>query len=415
MRLLVLVATLGLACGDNRSVDPSTLPDADPLACKQVFGTNIVMRQVATVHGNLLLVTGPPRDPRQFVVEQAGRIWIIENDKVKVEPFLDISPDTGGPVLCCAERGLLGLAFHPDYANNGIFFVYYTTASENIVARYQRRADNPSKADPASGVIVLSIADFAANHNGGMIDFGADGMLYIGTGDGGGGGDPMVVGQDPFALLGKILRIDIDNKLPGKEYGIPPGNPFFDSVAGAPEVYVMGLRNPWRWSFDTGTGDLWIGDVGQDTYEEVDYVPASMIPGANFGWSTFEGQACFRPPCAIATRSPFDVRTHAGDGWCSSIGGQVYRGACYPDLVGRYFYTDYCHHTLEVAKLQGGVPRVLTPPKVSFVDIAAPPHIGFPVTPASIHADGRGELYLTTTTCCGSSFIGGVYHLEATR
>jgi glucose/arabinose dehydrogenase len=420
MRRTALLALIA-ACGDNRVVGEPVITDGNAAACTPTYGTNILIRQVAMIHGAVMLVTGPPGDPRQFVVEQTGRIWIIENGALLPRPFLDFSADGPGPITCCGERGLLGLAFHPDYATNGTFFVFYTAvgtppvAGADVIARYQRHRDDPNRADPTTGTIVLSIPDFAGNHNGGMIDFGRDGYLYIGTGDGGGGGDPFDNGQNMFALLGKMLRIDVDHPTADKRYGIPPDNPFADGVAGAPEVYMSGLRNPWRWSIDRGTGDIWIGDVGQDMYEELDYAAAGAQAGANFGWSSWEAEACFKPPCMTTLQPAVDIRSHAGDGWCSAIGGDVYRGACYPDLVGTYFYTDYCRHTLERATATAGVPRLLGPAQVETIDLGAPQRPGFPFTPASIHSDGRGELYVTTVSCCGSSFLGGVYHLEVAR
>jgi glucose/arabinose dehydrogenase len=409
MRSVLLLAAV-VACGDNRAAKDDA--PVDPSACRR--GTTIRMRQVATVPGSLVLVTAPQGDRRQFIVEQAGRIRILEDESLRPEPFLDLSVDALGPVACCGERGLLGLAFHPRYATNGTFFVFYTTLTKNIVARYQRSPTDPYKADPASGVIVLSIDDFASNHNGGMIEFGPDGFLYIGTGDGGGGGDPHMNGQDTHALLAKMLRIDVDAKVAPSEYGIPPTNPFADGIGGAPEVYMIGLRNPWRWSFDAANGDLWIGDVGQELFEELDYLPASAIRGANLGWSSYEAMSCFKPPCDPATKV-FPVATHVhATRNCSVIGGQVYRGTCYPDLVGKYFFTDYCVHALEMATVGATGDVSVTLPTTSYLDIGGEPVESFPVTPSSLHADGRGELYLTTVSCCGSSFVGAVYHLEVT-
>ena len=301
------------------------------------------------------------------------------------------------------------MAFHPDYANNGLLFVYYTTDNANVVARYQVSAD-PNVADKASGTVVLSIPDFASNHNGGMIEVGPDGFLYIGTGDGGGGGDPRNQGQDPSALLGKILRIDVDAPSGGRQYGIPPGNPFAQG-GGAPEVYMLGLRTPWRFSLEPLNGDLWIGDVGQDEIEELHYVPAATQAGANLGWKMYEGERCFDGPCNPADKlMPQFQKTHA-EGWCSIIGGAVYRGSCYPDLVGTYFFTDYCAHELHSATVQSGTP-VFARPEVNHTN--GPNQVpGFPVVPASLSADSRGELYLTTTSCCGTDLLGGIYHLEA--
>jgi glucose/arabinose dehydrogenase len=232
-----------------------------------------------------------------------------------------------------------------------------------------------------------------------MIEFGPDGFLYIGTGDGGGGGDPQMHGQNPNTLLGKMLRIDVDTKQGGREYGIPASNPYA-AGGGAPEVFMLGLRNPWRWSFDRTTGDMWIGDVGQNEIEELDFLPAGMQSGANLGWRMYEGDRCYDGPCTpTEVRMPAYQKTH-DDGWCSIIGGAVYRGNCYPDLVGTYFFTDYCKHELVSAKLGAG--------NLVFENVGSAPS-----APASLHADSRGELYLTTTSCCGTQLLGGVYHLEA--
>ena len=399
-RTALLLAVLGGCNGSDK------LPPLPPACETPIAGSNITYRLVAQTQGAAMLVTSPPRDLRRFVVEQEGRIKILTDTGLSATPFLDLSND----VACCGERGLLGLAFHPDYATNRTFFVFYTTESANIVARYQANVMNPDIADPA-GVIVLSIPDFASNHNGGMIEFGADGFLYIGTGDGGGGGDPRRTGQDPNSLLGKILRSDVDRKLPGKEYGIPSANPFADGTQGAPEVYIMGLRNPWRWSFDRMTGDLWIGDVGQDAIEELTVIKAGTSNVINLGWSMYEGANCFNAPCDPVGKIMPQYSAPHSDSWCSIIGGEVYRGSCYTDLVGKYIFTDYCAHSTIVAS---GPLNALTFANASATYIDGDgTHNGTPSTPASLHADARGELYLTTTECCGTSLRGGVWHVEA--
>jgi len=288
--------------------------------------------------------------------------------------------------------------------------VFYTTnkggSLRDVVARCLVSAADPNKAQPTCTEI-LSIADFAGNHNGGMIEFGPkDGLLYIGTGDGGGGGDPNRTAQNKDSLLGKILRIDVDSKATGKEYNIPSGNPYA-AGGGAPEVFIYGVRNPWRFSFDRMTNDLWIGDVGQGVIEEMTVLRTAQQSGANLGWSIFEGDGCCmvqddkctqtgtQQPCDRGNLVfPQDSRTH-GDGWASIITGQTYRGTCYPDIVGWHFYTDYAKGGLVKARLQ-------TDDTLEIVNLTG----SFPANPASLHEDARGELFETTTA-------GDVYHLEA--
>ena len=404
MRSWLLLLTFG-ACGGG-------LPPL-PAACEMpIQGTSVTFRLIAKTQGPAILVTSPPHDLRRFVIEQSGRILMLTDTGVAPTPFLDLSADAGGPVQCCGEQGLLGLAFHPNFATNHTFYVFYTTATTNVLARYKVSATNPDVADPASGEVMISIADFASNHNGGMLEFGKDGYLYIGTGDGGGGGDPMHNGQNPMALLGKLLRIDVDKPVNGKLYGIPAKNPFADGTAGAPEVYDMGLRNPWRWSVDRMTGDLWIGDVGQDTIEEMDVIPAGTPPGLNFGWNMYEGESCFSSPCDPAGKTmPSFTKTH-DEGWCSMIAGQVYRGGCYPDIAGQHFFTDYCKHELWTGVRSGGSTTFQPVANVHYIDESGT-HDGAPPTPSSLHDDARGELYMTTTDLPSTQINGGVWQLEA--
>jgi glucose/arabinose dehydrogenase len=428
MRSLALVALLA-ACGgkDNATTDAAgdddAAPDGPPVlpACATpVSGTNIRFKLVVDTPGDAaLLVTSPPADPRRFVVMQSGLIHILgDDDKLLATPFLDLSPS----ILSGGERGLLGLAFHPQYATNRLFFVYYTRArlsgedsaftSRDVVARCETMSGDPNQALASSCVEMLAIKDQFSNHNGGMIEFGKDGFLYIGTGDAGSAGDPngnaqALVDDEPnsvIALMGKMLRIDVDNKDSGKEYGIPADNPFAGG-GGLGEIFAIGLRNPWRWSFDTN-GDIWIGDVGQNALEEVDYVPAGQLKGKNFGWNMWEADACFNPPCDMTGMTfPQDIRSHgAPDGYTSLTGGGVYRGTCYPDIVGTYFYADNTGRQFATAKLVGGTP--------TFQNLTAPGGETYPNNVSSIHADSRGELYVTTNIATGAP-DGAVYHLEA--
>jgi glucose/arabinose dehydrogenase len=270
---------------------------------------------------------------RLFVIEQAGTIRIVQDSQVLSNPFLDIHErvnDDGN------ERGLLGLAFHPNYAENGYFFVNYTGDSgDTFISRFQVSAD-PSQADPGSEKVLLRIGQPFPNHNGGHLVFGPDGYLYIGTGDGGSGGDPQGNAQNPNTLLGKLLRIDVDF---GDPYTIPVDNPADGGRQS--EIWASGLRNPWRFSFDRLTGDLYVGDVGQNQWEEIDFLEAGSSPGANFGWDYWEGFHPFEgsPPSDLAPIIPIWEYDHSLG--CSVTGGVVYRGSL-PDWQGIYLYGDFC-------------------------------------------------------------------------
>lgn len=276
---------------------------------------------------------------RLFLVEQPGRILILENGQVNPTPFLDVADliTTRGN-----EQGLLGLAFHPDYRNNGQFFINYSAAGngDNIVARYQV-SDDPNVADADSGKVILRIPGAEPNHNGGDLAFGPDGYLYIGTGDGGGAGDrhgPIGNGQSLNTLLGKILRIDVN----ADTYTVPGDNPFVNTADALPEIWSYGLRNPWRFSFDRETGDLYIGDVGQSTIEEIDFQPAGQ-GGGNYGWRIMEGNDCFDDSANCGSPDLIaPIATYSHDLGCSVTGGYVYRGQAFPWLVGHYIFADYC-------------------------------------------------------------------------
>jgi len=420
MRHFALVVALG-ACGDNRGRPRDSGPttpidariDAAPFkACTTpINGTNMTWRLVAETVGPALIVVSPPNDPQLFVIEQQGRIKFVGDHQLS-DPFLDISDQ----IISGGELGLLGLAFHPDFAKNRTFYVFYTTMGKNILARYQVSADDPTKADPTTQTLLLAIDDFATNHNAGMLEFGRDGYLYISTGDGGGGGDPHLNGQNKHALLGKMLRIDVDHTSPdGKLYAIPPDNPYADGIEGAPEVFMYGLRNAWRWAFDKQTWDMWIGDVGQDTLEEIDMVDADTGAGRNFGWSMYEADSCFNngngtcSPAGI-TMPQFEA-THT-DNWCAIIGGDVYRGSCYPDLAGTYLFSDYCLAELHTATKTGlGTIDVQVPANVHF-QFDENLYGGSPPLPSSIHSAGGGEMYMTTVQCCGTSANGGIFRLD---
>jgi glucose/arabinose dehydrogenase len=277
---------------------------------------------------------------RIFVVEQRGRVRIIMNGVLRAEPFLDISDR----VSCCGERGLLSIAFPPGYATSGRFYVNYTNkAGDTVVARYRVTAD-PGVADPGSEEVVLSVEQPYANHNGGQLAFGPnDRYLYIGMGDGGNAGDPQNRAQNPASLLGKMLRLEVESGDP-LTYSVPATNPFLATPGYRGEIWALGLRNPWRFSFDAATGDLYIGDVGQNQYEEIDYQPAASSGGENYGWRIMEGNHCFDPvdcdPSGLTL--PVAEYLHPPSACASVTGGTVYRGSAYPGLIGLYFYGDYC-------------------------------------------------------------------------
>lgn len=285
-----------------------------------------------------------PGDKRIFIVEKGGRIQIVAMDgSVQNTPFLDIS---GRVNSVSNERGLLGLAFHPDYVTNGYFFVNYTNNSgDTRVSRFSRDPADPDRADPNSEKIILTVDQPQANHNGGDLCFGPDGYLYIGLGDGGGAGDPNNFAQTTSSLLGKMLRIDV-NTTDEAPYAIPESNPFVNDPNVRDEIWNIGLRNPWRFSFDRETGDLWIADVGQGQWEEIHFQATGSAGGENYGWRCFEGNAPYNTSgCGPAGQytAPVHVYAHRSGGCGGSItGGFVYRGSRHPDLQGHYVYADYC-------------------------------------------------------------------------
>ncbi len=289
-------------------------------------------------------------DSRMFIVEQAGIIKVLNsNATTNATPFLNIS----SLVSCCGERGLLGLAFHPNYATNGFFYVNYTNTSGNtVIARYSVSA-NPDVGN-TTGTILLTVTQPFSNHNGGTIKFGPDGYLYIGMGDGGSGGDPGNRAQNVNELLGKMLRIDVNS---GSPYGIPAGNPYAGATAGADEIWAIGVRNPWKFSFNRLNGDLWIADVGQNEVEEINRV-SSTTAGLNYGWRCYEGNSSYNTAgCAPMSTMTFPIAqyTHSGTGGCSITGGYVYTGTLYPTLQNKYFFADYCLNRLGMVDTAGTI------------------------------------------------------------
>jgi glucose/arabinose dehydrogenase len=279
-------------------------------------------------------------DERLFILEKdAGDIKIITTTGTYVGTFLDLT----GLISTGGERGLLGMAFHPDYLDNGYFYVNYTnTSGHTVIARYQVSA-NANVANSSSAQILLTINQPYSNHNGGHIAFGPDGYLYIGMGDGGSAGDPQNYAQNPQNLLGKMLRIDVNQ---GTTYGIPDSNPFVGDSSTLPEIWAIGLRNPWKFSFDRETGDLYIGDVGQNVWEEINFQSASSTGGENYGWRCYEADVAYNTTgCqgAATYEAPIGAYNHSSPySFCSITGGVVYRGANYPAMQGIYFFSDYC-------------------------------------------------------------------------
>jgi glucose/arabinose dehydrogenase len=294
-------------------------------------------------------VQAPPGDrSRLFILEQGGRIRVLRDGVLLERPFLDLAGrlSTGG------ERGLLGLAFHPGYAQNRRFFINYTDPAGNTVIAELRASSDPDLADAASERALLRVDQPFANHNGGGLAFGPDGKLYVGLGDGGSGGDPLGNGQDLDTLLGKLLRLDVDAATP---YAVPPDNPLAGRPGARGEIWAYGLRNPWRFAFDSATGDLYIGDVGQNRREEIDVGLASRRGGENYGWNITEGALCFSPSSNCDTRGLTPpVLDYAHDQGCSVTGGVVYRGCRMPGWQGQYFYGDYCTGFVRSFRLEGG-------------------------------------------------------------
>jgi len=359
VRRLIALLALVLACGGcgQGGGAPAAADTSDAFAP----ATGLALQEVAKGFDQPLYVTAPAGDARLFVVEQTGRVKIVKAGRVLAQPFLDLTEKTraGG------ERGLLSLAFHPRYATNGYLYVNYTdTHGDTKVERYTVSRD-PDRADTASGNVLFTVDQPYANHNGGHVLFGPDGALYVGMGDGGAGGDPHDNGQNPRALLGKLLRLDVD------------------TVGARPEIWAMGLRNPWRFAFDGGL--LYIADVGQNKWEEIDVAPANR-KGLNYGWNIREGKHDFAPKgrASGGLVAPLIEYGH-GDG-CSITGGFVYRGKAMPELAGAYFFSDYCSGWIRSFKMQGG--RAVE--RTQWQGLSAG-------NVTSFGLDAAGELYVTTS------------------
>jgi glucose/arabinose dehydrogenase len=336
----------------------------------------IALQQVASGLSRPVLVAAPPGDPRLFVVEQTGDIEIMSGGSLLSTPFLSIG------VTCCGEQGLLGLAFHPQYASNGRFYVNYTIGNVSRVSEFTV-SSNPNLANPSERIL-LTVTQPFANHNGGMLMFDEAGYLLIAFGDGGSGGDPGNRAENPNNLLGKLLRIDVNTTSGGLQYGIPPSNPFVGG-GGAAEVFMLGLRNPWR--FDVDGGLLYIGDVGQGDREEVTILPATAA-GANLGWNTWEGTSCFQGPCGTSGFVFPQVEYNHFEG-CSVTGGHVYRGTSIPGLAGTYFYGDFCTGKIHSLVFDGGI-------VTKHSDRSG--ELGVVSQLSSFGYDAAGEVYVTSLT-----------------
>ena len=362
MRLIAVVVLLVTAAGAPETSNVASIA-LEPVV------TRSLRNPVFVTHAG-------DRRGRLFVVEQPGRIRVVAGGTLAPMPFLDIS----ARVLAGGERGLLGLAFHPDYARNARYFVNYTRRPDGATVIAEYRASMDAGVSARDERVMLVIEQPYANHNGGMIAFGPDGFLYIGMGDGGAGGDPQNRAQNPQELLGKMLRIDVNGRTP---YAVPPDNPFV-SGGGRPEIWALGLRNPWRFSFDRQTRELYAADVGQHAWEEIDVVRR----GGNYGWRLMEGAHCYNPARCDRQGLELPVAEYPNAGGrCSVTGGYVYRGAAIPSLVGTYVYGDFCSG--EVFGLRGGTQRVLLATRLAL---------------SSFGEDEAGEMYAV-------DHRGGVYRL----
>jgi glucose/arabinose dehydrogenase len=360
---------------------PSGGPAGSPGAAFDPAGLTVAFDSVVTgLDQPLAIANARDGSGRLFIAEQGGRIRIVKDGKLQDGAFLDVADEisTGG------ERGLLGLAFHPGYPTDPRLFVDYTDVNgDTQVSSFTVDPSNPDRLDRASEVKILFVKQPYPNHNGGALAFGPDGMLYISLGDGGSGGDPQGNGQSLQTLLGKMLRIDVDRTANDLKYAIPPDNPFAGGGSGArQEIWLLGLRNPWRMSFDRATGDFWIGDVGQGAWEEIDVQRAGKPGGTNFGWNAMEGRHCYQPSSGCENAAyTLPVTEYGHDQGCTVIGGYVDRGTAEPALAGGYYFADYCSGrvwAIDATKNSVETPTVVAETNHSF---------------AAFGEDEAGELY----------------------
>ena len=366
------------------SPSPLPAPTASPVAALDLAHVAVAHQSFARIDGKAIAVTTfGDGSGRILVASQEGRIWIVTKDGAKLPtPFLDIRARVGSGD---SEQGLLGIAVHPGFPADPRIFVDYTdTKGDTVVSSFTVDPATPDEADPHRERIILGVDQPYVNHNGGDIHFGPDGFLYIGLGDGGDANDPHRNGQALDRLLGKILRIDVDHADGLRNYAIPAGNPFVGRTDARPEIWLVGVRNPWRYSFDPANGDLWIGDVGQDIWEEVDVVRGG-VDGLNLGWNVMEAGHCFLTPSGCdQTGLTLPIAEYSHAHGCAIIGGPVYRGAKFPFLDGAYLFTDFCQSKLMALDASAAGP--LAPVEVG---IAAPNTSAFGV-------DESGELLEVT-------------------
>jgi hypothetical protein len=342
---------------------------------------NLRLEPVASGLNSPLYVTAPAGDARLFIVEQVGRIRIVKDGQLLATPFLDIR----GKVRHSGEQGLLSVAFHPSYASNGFFYVNYTDTSgtngDTYVERYTV-SGNPDVANVASAKLILFVDQPYSNHNGGHVLFGPDEMLYIAMGDGGSGGDPQNHGQNRGDILGDLLRIDVNN---GDPYAIPPNNPFVNTAGARGEIWGWGLRNPWRIAFDPAAGALYIADVGQNQWEEINVVQAGE-GGLNYGWRIMEGAHCYSPSTGCNMQNlVLPVMEYSHSDGCSLSGGFVYRGTRIPEISGHYFYGDFCRGWIRSFRFANG--QALDATQWTQLTVSSLSSFG---------QDASGELYVTS-------------------
>ena len=370
----------------------SSLVAAPVSAQDDVAGFDIGLEPVAMgLQQPLAVVDAGDDSGRLFVVEKEGTIRIVVEGEVVAAPFLDITDRVGSGAF---EQGLLGLAFAPNYTESGLFYVNYTDLRGNTMVSRFTVTDDPNVADPASEVAILRQAQPYPNHNGGHIAFGPDNYLYIGLGDGGSGGDPQGNAQRLDTWLGKMLRIEVDPEYvpEGQTYAIPEDNPFIDEPGALPEIWAYGLRNPWRFSFDRETGDLWIADVGQNALEEIN-VAAPDDAGLNYGWNPTEGTQCYLENGCDTSGFTLPVMEYTHEFGCSVTGGYVYRGEDMPDLQGVYLFADFCTGLIWSGTTEDGVTWTMSEPAETGLGLS------------SFGEDADGNLYVTDLNG------GGVYLL----